>query len=129
MARHRRAFLLLVTECRRSDEQYVNMAGDFAAQRYFGTFYAINSGVPSRPTALDTHFETGDKPQVHEMLGYGMVQLKIADDSAVADLEVGQQSRPGVVALFPSEYEVENHFQFHFYSNPFPRTGNDQSHS
>jgi hypothetical protein len=32
------------------------------------------------------------------------------------------------VALTP-EYEVENHFQFHFYSNPFPQSGNVQYHS
>ena len=25
--------------------------------------------------------------------------------------------------LLPSEYEVENHFQFHFYSIPFPAAG------
>jgi hypothetical protein len=29
----------------------------------------------------------------------------------------------------PPEYEVENHFQFHFYSNPFRGTGNDESHT
>jgi hypothetical protein len=34
-----------------------------------------------------------------------------------------------MAVLLPAEYEVENHFQFHFYSIPFPAQGNDQSHS
>jgi hypothetical protein len=34
-----------------------------------------------------------------------------------------------IAGLLPTEYEVENHFQFHFYSIPFPAQGNDESHT
>jgi hypothetical protein len=63
------------------------------------------------------------------MLGGRMVQLQFTNDGAVADAEIGKCPLTGGPLPLASEYEVENHFQFHFYSNPFRGTGNDQSHT
>jgi hypothetical protein len=63
------------------------------------------------------------------MLGDGVVEFQLTDDGAFADLEIGQGAGSRIAMLLPSESEVENHFQFQLYSNPFPQTDNDQSHT
>jgi hypothetical protein len=63
------------------------------------------------------------------MLGDRMVELQLANDGVFADLEVGQCLGSSIAALLSTEYEVENHFQFQLYSNPFLPPGNDESHT
>jgi hypothetical protein len=63
------------------------------------------------------------------MFSNGMVEFKLFKDGALANAEIGQFAGVMIAGLLPTEYEVENHFQFHFYSIPFPALGNDESHS
>jgi hypothetical protein len=58
-----------------------------------------------------------------------MVEFQLTYDGAFTDPEVGQCPGACMAVLLPSEYEVENHFQFQLYSNPFQRSDNDQSHT
>src|SRR5450755_4359438 len=129
MTTHCRASVELITERRCADQRHVNVPRELAANGHFGPFDPIHPGISTRATALDGHFESGYKSQVHQVLGDRMVQLQLADDGPFADLEIGERSRGGAALPLAPEYEVENHFQFHFYSNPFRPSGNDQSHT
>ena len=66
---------------------------ELAAHRHLGPFDPIDPGIAARATALDADLESGNKSQVHEMLGDRMVQLQLAHDGALADAEIGQCAR------------------------------------
>ena len=102
---------------------------EFATNRHFGPFDPIDPGIAPWATALDAHFKSGHKAQVHEVLGDRMVKLQLAHDRTISDPEIGQRTRCWSAVPLAPEYEVENHFQFHFYSNPFPQSGNVEYHS
>ena len=107
----------------------MDMPRELTANGHFRPFDPIYPGIASRATALDAHLKSGDEAQIHEVLGDRMVQLQFTNDGAVSDAEIGKWPLLGGPLPLASEYEVENHFQFHFYSNPFRATGNDQSHT
>lgn len=107
----------------------MDMPRELTANGHFSPFDPIYPGIASRATPLDAHLKSGYETQIHEMLGDRMVQLQFTNDGAVADAEIGKCSLAGGLLPLPPEYEVENHFQFHFYSNPFRETGNDESHT
>src|SRR5664279_169443 len=129
MARHRLGSLVLITEGRRADQGHVDVSRKLAAHGHLRPFDPIDPGITPRTAAFDGDFQAREKSQVHEMFGDGVVQFKFFEDGALTDAEVGQRAGFTIAWLLSTEYEVENHFQFHFYSNPFPADSNDQSHS
>jgi hypothetical protein len=108
----------------------VDVAGQIAAHGNFDALYAVHAGIATRAAARDRDFQARHEAQVHEMFRYRKGEFHIAQDGALAELQVSQGGG-AVFALFltAAEYEVENHFQFQLYSNSFPGIGNDQSHS
>ena len=107
----------------------MNVPGELTAHCDFRPFDPIDSGIPSRATSFNADLQPRNKPQIHEMLGDGMVQFQLTYDGAFSDSQVGQCFGSSLTVLLASEYEVENHFQLQPYSNPFPQTDNDQSHT
>ena len=107
----------------------MDVPGELAAHGHFRPFDPIDPGVSTRTAALNSDLQPWNKTQVHEMLGDGMVQFKILQDGALPDAKVGQRASSTMAVLLPSEYEVENHFQFQLYSNLFLRPDNDQCHT
>ena len=120
MARHGRVSLRSITEGRCADQGHVDVPGELAAYGHFRPFDPIDPGIASRAAAFNGDFETGNKSQVHQVFGDRMVQLEVLHDGAFAYLQIGQRTAVRSAALLASEYEVENHFQFQLYSNPFP---------
>src|SRR5271165_1621461 len=106
----------------------MDVSRELAAHGYLRPFDPIDPGIAPRTAPFDGDFQAWHKTQVHEMFGDGMVELKLFENGALTDLEVGQCAGSKIAFLLRSEYEVENHFQFHFYSIPFPAEGNDESH-
>jgi hypothetical protein len=129
MARHRIGSLELITEGRRADQGHPNVPREFATHCYLRPFDPIDPGISSRTAAFDGYFETRHKSQIHEVLGDRGSQRQFSKDSALADLEVSQGAGMRMAPVLPSKYEVENHFQYHFYSIPFRAEGNDESHT
>jgi len=107
----------------------MDVARKFAAHRDLCPFDPINPGISARTTAFHADFQSRNKSEIHEMFGYRMIELQLANNGAFADLKVGKGTRGTFFALPASEYEVENHFQFQLYSNPILPPGNDQSHN
>ncbi len=56
-------------------------------------------------------------------------QRQFSEDGALPDPQIGQRAGIRIAWVLLPEYEVENHFQFDFYSIPFPAVGNDESHT
>jgi hypothetical protein len=63
------------------------------------------------------------------MFGDGVVEAQFPHNAPLADLKIRQSAVALRVPVPAAEYEVENHFQFQLYSNPFSISDNDQSHT
>ena len=129
MAAHGRGSVRSVSEGRRADERHVDVPGEVAAHGYFGPFDAIDAGIATGAAACDCDFQTGDEPQVHQVFGDRMIEFQVVHDGALAYLQIGKRAARRRAALLAAEYEVENHFQFQLYSNPFPETDNVEYHT
>src|SRR5271165_3036021 len=106
------------------------MLGKVAAHGNFGAVDAIDARIATRAAAQHLDHEAGNETEVHEVLGDGGRQLQVGEYGAFSDREIGQHAAPfGSGLPTAAEYEVENHFQFHFYSNSSSAGGNDQSHT
>lgn len=99
------------------------MPGKLATKRHFCPLNPIHPGITPGTAALDADLETRYESQVHEVLGDGNIQLQFAYDGTLPNLEVRQSTDSCFVLPLAPEYEVENHFQFHLYSNPIGKSG------
>jgi hypothetical protein len=87
-------------------------AGEVTAEGNFGPIDAVDAGIAARAAACDKNLQTGHKTEIHKMFGDGLGHVKVFEDSALAEGEIGKS-----VARFGGGrfHEGENHFQYQFY--------------